>query len=186
MPYYKKVAGPRCYLSPCILADAEHWARWENDFDVALPLGDEAYQICSLEKAREFVAEAISHQSPVFTIVENENDRPIGRGVLFNINHVDRKAMLGILIGEADYRGRGYGTEAVQLLLQYAFNLLNLNSVSLGVFEFNPAALRCYEKVGFKIIGRQRQGRILGNARYDVILMDILAEEFTCDFGPES
>ena len=63
-------------------------------------------------------------------------------------------------------------------MLDYAFNLLNLNSVMLGTFSFNERAIACYRKVGFREIGRRRQARIIGSKRYDAILMDILAEEY--------
>ena len=86
--------------------------------------------------------------------------------------------MLGIAIGEKEYWGQGYGTEATRLLVDYGFNLLNLNSIMLGAFVFNERAIACYKKVGFKEIGWRRQARIIGGQKYDVLLMDILAEEF--------
>jgi RimJ/RimL family protein N-acetyltransferase len=98
--------------------------------------------------------------------------------MLFAVDSVNRHAMLGIFIGEEAYRGRGYGPEAIRLLLDYGFNLLNLNSVMLGVMSFNQRAVRCYEKVGFREIGRRREARIIGGQRFDGILMDILADEF--------
>jgi len=86
--------------------------------------------------------------------------------------------MLGIAIGEKAYWNKGYGQDATKLLLDYGFNLLNLNNIMLGVFSFNERAVNCYRKVGFKEIGRRRQARIIGGKKFDVILMDILAEEF--------
>jgi RimJ/RimL family protein N-acetyltransferase len=86
--------------------------------------------------------------------------------------------MLGIVVGETAYWDRGYGQEAIRLLLDFAFNLLNLNSVMLGTFAFNERALACYRNVGFREIGRQRQARIIAGEKYDIVLMDILAEEF--------
>ena len=61
--------------------------------------------------------------------------------------------------------------------------LLNLNSVMLGTFAFNHRAIHCYERVGFKEIGRRRQARIIGDRKYDVALMTILAEEFESVYG---
>jgi RimJ/RimL family protein N-acetyltransferase len=86
--------------------------------------------------------------------------------------------MLGIVIGEKAYWNKGFGQEATRLLLDFGFNLLNLNSVILGTFAFNQRAIAAYRKVGFKEIGRRREGRILAGKKYDVIFMDILAEEF--------
>ncbi len=176
--YFKKLVGDRCYLSPCSVADAEKWTTWDNDLRVALPLGGEAYTPYALEKMRTILADVAQQQNHIFTLVTLENDMPIGRGMLFDINPVNRCAMLGIVIGEITLWGKGYGQEAVRLLLDYGFTLLNLNSIMLGVFDFNTRAIHCYEKVGFKIIGRRRQARIIGQQKFDAIFMDILAEEF--------
>ena len=178
MPHYKKLIGHKCYLSPCAPEDAEAWARWDNDLEVSLPLGDEAYTPFPLPKSQEVVADVIRGQHHVFSIVDLETDALIGRCMLFDLDLVNRKAMLGIVIGEKAYWGQGYGQEAVRLLLDYGFNLLNLNSVMLGTFAFNQRAIHCYERVGFKVIGRRRQARIIGGVQHDAVLMDILAEEF--------
>jgi RimJ/RimL family protein N-acetyltransferase len=178
MPHYKKLVGEKCYLSPCAPEDAEAWARWHNDLQVSLPLGDEAYTPFPLPKSEEAVASIIRDQDHVFSIVDLEMDEVIGRCMLFDIDWVNRMAMLGIVIGEQAYWGRGYGQEATRLLLDYGFNLLNLNSVMLGTFAFNQRAIHCYEQVGFKVIGRRRQARIIAGVKHDVLLMDILADEF--------
>ena len=180
--HYKKLIGEKCYLSPCSVEDAEKWAEWDNDLEVGLPLGDEAYTLYPLEKMKEILDDVIKHQSKIFSIIDRATDELIGRCLLFNINPVDRNAMLGIVIGEKAYWGQGYGQEAIRLLLDFGFNLLNLNNIMLGTFEFNQRALACYQKVGFKEIGRRRQARIIGEKKYDVILMDILASEFTSPF----
>ena len=178
MSYIKKLVGEKCYLSPCQMEDAKKWVEWFNNPEVCLPLGDEAYRPYSLEKAREDLAGIIRDQSYIFTVVTLDGDRPIGRGLLFALDPIDRRAMLGIAIGEKAYWGQGYGTEATRLLVDYGFNLLNLNNIMLGVFAFNERAIACYHKVGFKEIGWRRQARIIGGQKYDVLLMDILAEEF--------
>ena len=155
--HFKKLIGEKCYLSPCSVEDAEKWAEWDNDLEVGLPLGDEAYTLYPLEKMKEILNDVIKHQSRIFSIVDLATDKLIGRCLLFNINQVDRNAMLGFVIGEKEYWGQGYGQEAIRLLLDFGFNLLNLNNIMLGTFEFNQRALACYQKVGFKEIGRRRQ-----------------------------
>ena len=178
MTYYKKIVGEQCYLSPCRLEDAEKWAEWFNDLEVTLPLGDEAYIPFSLPKTEESVRKIIDQQEHVFSIVDLETDTCIGRTILFSIDQLNRKAMFGIFIGEKSFWGKGYGQEATRLTLDYGFSLLNLNNITLGVLAFNQRAIRAYEKVGFKQVGQRRQVRIIDNQKYDVILMDILAEEF--------
>jgi RimJ/RimL family protein N-acetyltransferase len=119
-----------------------------------------------------------SHHDHVFTIVEAGSERAIGRCLLFGLNKTDRTAEIGIFIGEKDCWGKGYGAEAMTLLLDYAFNLLNLNSVMLGVFSFNERAISLYRRLGFREIGRRREARIIGPDKHDAILMDLLASEF--------
>jgi RimJ/RimL family protein N-acetyltransferase len=193
--HFHKLVGSRCYLSPPEPEDAERWAAFENDLRVALPLGDEAYSSISVERERENIAGLARGGDPVFSIVDLETDETIGRCMLFSINPVGRSAMLGIMIGDPRFRGRGYGGEAIRLLLDYGFNLLNLHSVMLGVFEFNTPAIRCYQKAGFREIGRRREVCAIGGRFYDGILMDILDHEFraanvsvlpaACDLLPE-
>jgi RimJ/RimL family protein N-acetyltransferase len=178
MAHYRKLEGELVYLSPVSPEDAELWALWLNDLEVALPLGDEAYSLFTAEDQIRDVASISSSHDHVFTIVERATDRPIGRCLLFALNRTDRAAEVGIFIGDKPSWGKGYGTEAMRLLLDYAFNLLNLNSIMLGAFAFNERAIRSYRSLGFKEIGRRREARIVGPAKYDAILMDLMADEF--------
>jgi RimJ/RimL family protein N-acetyltransferase len=178
MPHYKRLVGTKCYLSPLSHEDAEAHARWENDLAVAIPLGDEAFTPTSLERMHEQIDGALRNQSHVFSIVDQETDATIGRCLLFNLDAINRSAMLGIMIGAAEYQNHGYGQDALRLLLDYAFNLLNLHSIMLGVFDFNTRAIAAYKKVGFREVGRRRQARIIAGKKYDVLFMDLLAEEF--------
>ena len=86
--------------------------------------------------------------------------------------------MFGISIADPAARGKGYGTEATRLMLDYAFTALGLHNVTLGAVAANPGAIRAYEKAGFREIGRRRQSWRIGAARYDEVLMDCLATEF--------
>lgn len=76
-------------------------------------------------------------------------------------------------------RNKGYGTEAIQLILDYGFNYLNLNNIKLDVLSFNERAIACYKKCGFKEYGRRRKSEFINGKYYDRISMDILKEEFT-------
>ncbi len=178
MTHYKKLIGKKCYLSPCSMEDAEKWTEWDNDLEVAIPLGDEAYTLYSLDKMKEIISDVMKKQDHVFDIIDLQTDIMIGHCVLFAVDRIDRKAMFGISIGDKSYWNKGYGQEATKLILDYGFNLLNLNSIMIGVFSYNQRGVNCYKKVGFKEIGRRRQARIIGGKKYDIILMDILAEEF--------
>ncbi len=178
MAHYKKLVGTKCYLSPPSLEDAERWTEWDNDLQVTIPMGEEAYTPFSAEKTREIIENIVKKQAHYFNIVDLKTNKTIGRCMLFAIDQVDRRAMFGIAIGDKTYWDKGYGQEATQLLLDYGFNLLNLHNIMLGVYSFNQRAISCYRKIGFKEMGRRREARIICGKKYDVVLMDMLATEF--------
>jgi RimJ/RimL family protein N-acetyltransferase len=176
MKYFKKVIGERCYLSPISLEDTERYAEMLNDFDVAVNLVV-APQIISVPKEREFVERA-SKSGYVFAIVDLATDELLGNCGLDSVDLINRSAECGIFIGNKAFWNKGYGTEAMCLLLDFSFNLLNLNNIMLQVYDFNARAITSYRKCGFKEIGRRRKARILAGTAHDVILMDMVAADF--------
>jgi RimJ/RimL family protein N-acetyltransferase len=113
-----------------------------------------------------------------FIVALVENDRAIGEAGLLRMFPAWRTTDLSIIIGERDAQGKGYGTEAINLLLDYAFGYLNYHRVAVGVVGFNEAALRFYEKVGFRKEGIQRDGYYCGHSYYDFVMMSILEDEY--------
>jgi RimJ/RimL family protein N-acetyltransferase len=95
-----------------------------------------------------------------------------------NIDHINKTATLGIMIGKNDEREKGYGTEAIKLLLDYAFNHLNLNNIMLELLDTNERAKKCYLKCGFKELGVRKQSHYLEGIYHDSIYMQILKEDF--------
>ncbi len=177
MRYYKKLLGENIYLSPVNEDDAEIFTKWMNDFGVTDYIG-RSDAILTLSGEKEWLTSAMCDKKYIFSIVKNEGDELIGNIELNSIKHVDRTATLGIMIGENKERSKGYGLEAINLLLDFAFNYLNMNSVNLEVLEVNERAKRCYEKAGFKIFGIQRENKYIDGKYYNTIHMDILKEEF--------
>ncbi|MBA3390044.1 MAG: GNAT family N-acetyltransferase [Rubrobacter sp.] len=104
--------------------------------------------------------------------------RPIGNTVLAEIDFRNRSAAFGILIGDPDARGKGYGTETTRLILDYAFTAVGLHNVMLTVFEFNKAGIRAYEKAGYRELGRRRECRMMGGKLWDEIYMQCLSTDF--------
>lgn len=182
MPHYQKLLGTRCYLSPCSPEDAALWAQWDNDLGITIPLGDEAYLPAGLDVTYESITTIVKQRQHIFSILDLATGTVIGRALFFDIDHVNQGAMVGLVIGDRAYWGKGYGFEAMQLLLDYGFNLLNLHNIMLGVFAFNQRALRLYQKLGFREIGRRRQARMIAGQRHDVIFMDLLATEFVSPY----
>ena len=177
MKYFKKLVGDNIYLSPRNVEDAEIFTEWMNDFETTDYIG-RSHQLMTVDAERRFLDKHMDDECS-FAIVELENDKLIGTISLENINHISRTAILGIFIGDKPSRNKGYGTEAIRLLLDYGFNYLNLNNIKLDVLEINERAIACYKKCGFKEYGRRRKCKFLDGKYYDRINMDILKEEFT-------
>ena len=180
MKYFKKLVGDRIYLSPRSIEDAEKFTEWLNDFETTDYLG-RSDQLVTLEGEKEFL-EKNTNPEAGFAIVTLDGDKLIGTVSLERIKHVYRTATLGIFIGDKDYRSKGYGTEAIKLILEYGFKYLNLNNIDLSVMSFNERAIACYKKCGFKKYGRRRECRFINGKYYDCISMDILAREFDGDY----
>jgi len=91
---------------------------------------------------------------------------------------LNQTAETGVFIGNKTFWNKGYGTEAMVLLIDYGFKALNLHNILLRAFSFNERAVRCYEKIGFKTIGKRRDALKRGDKTFDIIYMDILYDEF--------
>lgn len=88
----------------------------------------------------------------MFTIIHNDTNTKIGCLALYDINTLSKSAEFGrIIIGDHSFRGKSFGTIATKLLIDFAFETLNLTTVFLHVFKTNISAIKTYEKVGFKI-----------------------------------
>jgi diamine N-acetyltransferase len=154
------------------------YQRWINDLGTTRTL-DLPPQPMTIEKEQDWYDQNSRAENSVpFTIYERETLRPIGNTGLDGVDHRNRTATFGIVIGEPDCRGKGYGTETTRLMLDFAFTALGLHNVMLMVFEFNPAGIRTYEKAGFREIGRRRKSRMMGGRLWDDVYMDCLSSEF--------
>jgi len=109
-----------------------------------------------------------------FTVYDLTDLTPVGNTLLVRIDHHQGTAEFGILIGER--RGQGLGTEATRLTLDWGFTVLGLHNILLTTFSLNTAALRAYEKAGFREIGRRRGAVVTLGHRFDHILMDAVAD----------
>jgi RimJ/RimL family protein N-acetyltransferase len=171
-------AGELVALGPMRRDLIPAYQRWINDFAVVRSLAGPIRPLTLEAETAWYDGRANADGEAMFIIYERPGLRPVGNSGLFQIDLRDRTAEFGIVIGEADARGKGYGTETARLVLDYAFTALGLINVMLTVFEFNLAAQRAYEKAGFKPIGRRRQAKYMGGRFWDVVYMDCLASEF--------
>lgn len=169
------IVGQRVSLGPLRKDLPPLYQRWINDLPSALQVG--VHTPSTLEQREAWYETTVSERIP-FTIYTKSSLVPIGIATLLNLDHRNRRAEFGIFIGEKDARGKGYGTETTRLMLDYAFTAVGLHNVMLRVFEYNEAAIRAYEKAGFKELGRRRESYFMGGRMWDDIYMDCLSNEF--------
>ncbi len=162
-----------------VFAEALH--SWVRDSEYwRLMAADPAFPY-SLKAIVDWNEKELQKESPEiyhFVIRTLEDDRLIGEIGLDGIQWTNGDAFVGISIGERRDWGKGYGTDAMRTILRYAFTELNLHRVTLTVFEYNPRAIRSYEKAGFVHEGRVRDFLHRDGNRCDLIFMGILREEW--------
>jgi RimJ/RimL family protein N-acetyltransferase len=172
------VRGQRVGLGPLRRDLITTYARWRTDLEVMRGLGDST-QVPTVEAMDAWYEQAIRPGSDEvhFTVYDLDDLAPVGTALLVRINHHASTAEFGITIGER--RNQGLGTEATRLVLDWAFTVMGLHNVMLVTFSWNLPAIRAYTKAGFQEIGRRRGAVVTMGQRYDQVLMDAVAEEFS-------
>ncbi len=159
--------------------DSGNYFEWRKNGEyLRLADGDLAL-LYSVGRIKDWLEEGeLSTSSADFMIKRIADDKIIGEIGLSGFNFNQANAFVGIVIGDQQNWGKGYGTDAMLVILRYAFAMLNLNHVSLTVFEYNPRGIRSYEKAGFKMEGVQRQFINRDGRRWDMYRMGILKSEW--------
>lgn len=156
-------------------SDAELFTLWVNDPEVTLFLAN-GYPAVSREQEERLLEEWV-YEPHVFSI-ETLAGQLIGNCKLFHVDLRHRSAELGIVIGDKNFWGRGYGTDSVALLLAYAFDHLGLHRVMLRHLVINTRGHHAYIKCGFREEGRLREAAWLHGRWHDDMLMSILEHEW--------
>lgn len=165
------------------------YARWNVDSEFKRLLDADASRLYSAKAISRYFEKEMEDQPPAahyFSIRTLADDRLIGDLNLDVISWNHRDAFVGIGLGSRADWGRGYGTEAMRLALRFAFLELCLRRITLTVFEYNPRAIRAYEKAGFRLEGRMRQAMSREGRRWDVLFMGILKDEWTERYGNQN
>ena len=159
---------------------AKSFVKWDRDTEMHRLADSDPAQLWSEKKLKEFFEKEQDKEPPRayrFSIRTLADDRIIGdTGLVPNWMHGD--GFFYILIGDRDYWGRGFGTDATRLVLQFGFLELNLRRITLGVHAYNERALKTYQKAGFKMEGTMRGEGLRDGVRYDGHWMGILREEW--------
>jgi diamine N-acetyltransferase len=150
-----------------------------NDFATLRSRWEAAPAPATIERAiRMYEQQVADGDGSYFLIYERASGEAIGTLGLQDINYRNRTAEYGITISDARHRGKGYGTEATRLALDYAFTTLGLHNVLLTTVSFNPGALRAYARAGFREIGRRHGCWLMGGTYYDEVSMEALSTDF--------
>ncbi|HLR51672.1 MAG TPA: GNAT family protein [Candidatus Avamphibacillus sp.] len=169
----------RIRLRKMVEEDIEIYHAWRNDMGV-MNTTNPSLDVYSFQETKEFVENVIlaSSSSKSYIIEEKSQQRSIGITSLINLDYKNRNAECIIDIGEKEFWGKGYGKEALKLLLDYAFLEMNFHRVSLRVFSFNEKAIGLYEKLGFKHEGVSRQSLFRDGKWHDIYHMGVLYNEY--------
>jgi len=174
------VVGEKVALGPLRRDLAASYARWMNQLEVRRGLDHRG--IATPQSQEQWVDENIEKsakrepQTVEFTVYDRTDSTPVGTAGLLGIGHANGTAEFAIAIGER--RGRGLGTEATRLVLDFAFHVLQLRNVLLETLEWNVAGLTAYERAGFRRIGVRRGARISRGQPSDIVLMDAVPQDF--------
>ena len=162
--------------------DAETVSKWTRDLEYLRLFGEGIARPQSPFQARkqyeEWDKEAEKHTAFNFAVRLRDEDRLIGLARLYRVEWPHATGWLQIGIGDRNDRGRGYGREALRMLLRYAFDELNLYRLAASTAEYNVGALRFLERAGFVAEVRRRQAVERDNRRWDVVMLGLLRDEW--------
>ncbi len=153
------------------------YLQWSNDQSTSQSIGL-TWPATLEQETRRFDERCADPGSVWFTIYEMNSQIPVGLSWLYDVDHRHARASFGISIGNLENRGRGLGTEATRLALDYAFNNLGIENVMLTVLSFNDSGVRSYENAGFTKLGVRRRCSRIGGQLHDLIYMECTASDF--------
>lgn len=169
--------GARVYLRALEVSDAALAVAWLNHPQVRQYIS--RHSPLDVANEEEFIRGLAARPGDeIFVIALREPERPIGLIGLHGFSNPSRRGTLGITIGEPDCWGQGLGSEAIELLLEHAFDELNLHRVELCVYATNKRGIACYEKLGFVHEGARREAMVVHGDYVDELQMGLLAREW--------
>jgi len=177
--------GERVVLRRHTPENLPEFRRWYQDPEVARLARYQDGPMLVDEIDRFFASRAVGNESLAMAIHVRAGGRLVGTCAFSQLDPDNGSALFHITIGEKASWGRGYGTEATQLMLGHAFDTLRLHRVALSVFEFNERAVRTYQRCGFSIEGRARESIWRDGRWWDELAMSILDSEWRAARGRE-
>ena len=165
--------GARVILRDTVVGDVEARFALGNTPDIIKMFGGDPKQVRDITRDAAEAWVKAQQAEPYAWIIEADGAL-LGSVRLHTVNHADKRAQIAIGILDANALGKGYGTEAMQVLAVHAFDTMGLHRLGCRVLDFNDRAVAAYEKVGFKVEGREREAALIGNDWHDDLIMGLL------------
>lgn len=167
--------GKTISLKPIDSIDIDTIMVWRNNLEVKSGIMSHPFPVTKEMEVEWYNKVISSKESNIvyFKIVLNKGNICIGYVLLNNVNYINSNAYLGIVIGDEINRGKGYAKETMELLLDYAFNYLNLNKILLEVNEENTPAVKLYKRLGFAIEGNLKENYFSKGKYHNILIMSI-------------
>ena len=173
------ITGKKLYLRSLAPEDAEEsYPHWLNDPEVCKYNSHYKFPY-TRERALDYIRHANSTKNAlILAVVDKSNDRHIGNVALQEIDYISRNAEFAIIIGDKEYWGKGFGSEAASLIIDHGFRELNLHRIYCGTSEKNIGMQNLAMKIGMKQEGRRRQAILTDGELVDLIEYGVLRDEF--------
>jgi RimJ/RimL family protein N-acetyltransferase len=177
-PHHPFLTGERVYLRPMEMTDLDGpYFDWLNDYEVTRFLETGSFPTTTAT-LRNYLENIAKHPNNVMlAIMDKKTNRHVGNVKLGNIHPLHRNADIGIMIGDKSFWGKGYGSEAMALIIEYGFTRLNLHKITLGVYADHEGAVNSYKKLGFKMEGTLKEQLFRDGQFRDKAVMGILKSD---------
>lgn len=175
-----RLEGENLFFSPTNCNDYQVITKWMNDETLIRGLGISPLTIITEESERKYLdyCTTDNNKNLTFFVVRKSDEKFLGIYDLHNINTINQTAEVGGFIGEKEERGKGYGSEALRMLCDYAFNVANFRTLKAVVYSFNKASLKSAEKVGFIEVGRLKDFYYYKSKFYDEVILQLDRKNF--------
>lgn len=180
------ITGDKVVLRAIEPSDIDKLWEWEQDEETMRYRDYPSPPVSLMQTVKEFHDKIGLNTKRIRLAITTSDGELIGEISLHDINQRAGTADFTIAIGNKEYWGHGYGTDATRSLMKYAFEQLNLHRITLYVHSFNERAIHAYEKCGFKIEGCMREAHYMDGRYSDILMMGLLRDELIMEKTPES
>lgn len=169
------IEGERIYLREIRLSDANRdYCNWMNDPEVNQYL-ESRFEKWSVNKLKRYIGDTKKNPNNLFlAIISKNGNRHIGNIKIGPINHSHKSADVGVIIGKKSFWRKGFATEAIKLVVDYAFNKLDLHKLTAGVYNCNTASIKAFKRADFSVEGVRKKHYLCNGDYVDGVLLGIV------------